>query len=105
MAGLVASPAVAEDHVPLDRQFIDFFNSRCVQSMNQQLQEQGKDPTETRYRTGIATYCGCTAEAVVSELTAEEILQFAANPEQEPAASKMRPHFFACRDKAQQAVQ
>lgn len=105
LAGLVSSPVVADDHVPLDRQFFDFFNGRCTQSMNQQLQEQGKDPTTARYHTGIETYCSCTAQAVVSELTAEEILQFATNPEQEPAAGKMRAHFFSCRDKVQQATQ
>ncbi|HWT98206.1 MAG TPA: hypothetical protein VN229_11350, partial [Terriglobales bacterium] len=105
LAGLVTSPAVADDRVPLDRQFFAFFNGRCTQSMNQQLQEQGKDPTAARYHAGIESYCGCTAQAVVSWLTAEEILQFANNPDQEPAAGKMRPYFFACRDKAQQAVQ
>ncbi|HVJ33486.1 MAG TPA: hypothetical protein VND94_10245 [Terriglobia bacterium] len=105
LAGLIASPAIADERVPLDRQFFDFFDSRCTQSMNDQLRQQGKDPTATLYRTGISTYCGCTAQAVVSWLSAEEILQFANDPEQEPAASKMRPYFFACRDKAQQAVQ
>lgn len=104
-AGLSISPAVADEHVPLERQFFDFLNGRCAQSMNQQLQQQGKDPGEARYRTGIDTYCGCTAQAVVSWLSAEEILQFANDPEQEPAAGKMRPYFFACRDKAKQATQ
>jgi hypothetical protein len=99
------SPAAAADRVPLERQFFDFFNDRCAQSMNQQLQQQGKDPTATRYHDGITTYCSCTAQAIVSWLSAEEILQFANDPEQEPGASKIRPYFLACRDKAQQAPQ
>ncbi|HVJ43961.1 MAG TPA: hypothetical protein VM639_20835 [Dongiaceae bacterium] len=105
LAGLVASPVAADDHVPLEKQFYDFFDGRCTQSMNDQLRQQGKDPTASRYRTGIGTYCSCTAQAVVSWLSAEEILQFANDPEQEPGASKMRPYFLSCRDKAQQATQ
>jgi len=105
LAGLFVSPAVAAEHVPLERQFFDFFSDRCVQSMNQQLQQEGKDPTATRYHDGIASYCSCTAQAVVSWLSAEEILQFANDPEQEPGASKLHPYFLACRDKVRQAPQ
>jgi hypothetical protein len=93
------------DQIPLERQFFDYFNDHCAQSMNGQLQQQGKDPTTSPYREGVSSYCSCTAQAVVSWLSAEEILQFANNPEQEPAASKIRPYFFACRDKARQVTQ
>jgi hypothetical protein len=103
--GVVSTPALADDHVPLERQFFDYFSGSCATSMNTQLQQQGKDPTASPYRDGIQTYCSCTAEAVVSWLSAEEILQFANNPEQEPGASKIRPYFLACRDKARQVTQ
>lgn len=105
LLGLISMPAAADDHVPLERQFFDYFNGSCAQSMNAQLQQQGKDPTASPYHDGIQTYCSCTAEAVVSWLSAEEILQFAGNPEQEPGASKIRPYFLACRDKARQVTQ
>ena len=45
-------------------------------------------------------YCACTSQAVVSFLSAEEIIAFANNPEQEPASSKMRPYFQGCLERA-----
>jgi hypothetical protein len=48
----------------------------------------------------MVKYCACTSQAVVSYLDAEEIISFATNPEQEPAASKMRPHFVECQERA-----
>ncbi|HEX9448342.1 MAG TPA: hypothetical protein VF920_10180 [Dongiaceae bacterium] len=105
LLGLTSMPAAADEHVPLERQFFNYFNDHCTQSMNGQLQQQGKDPSVSPYRDGIQSYCSCTAQAVVSRLSAEEILQFANNPELDPAASKIRPYFFACRDKARQVTQ
>jgi len=105
LAGLIAPAAGADDYVPLEKQFFDYFNGRCVQSMDDQMKQEGKDPTTGKYKVGIESYCGCTAQAVVSWLSAEEILQFANNPEQEPGASKLQPYFIACRDKTRQLVQ
>lgn len=101
---IITSPAFADDHVPLEKQFFDFFSSHCIQSMNAQLQQQGKNPTDAQYHTSIETYCTCTAQAVVSWLSAEEILQFANDPEHEPGASRLKPYFLTCRDRAQQAA-
>ena len=102
---LASSPVAAAEHVPLERQFFDYFNDRCVQSMNGQLQQQSKDPQAAPYRDGIASYCSCTAQALVSWLDAGEIVQFAEDPTLEPGASKIRPYFLACRDKVRQAIQ
>jgi hypothetical protein len=48
----------------------------------------------------MVKYCSCTSQAVVSNLTAEEIIAFAISPEQEPAAGKMKPHFLECQERA-----
>ena len=48
----------------------------------------------------MGKYGACTSQAVVSFLNAEEIISFATNPEQEPTASKMKPHFVECQERA-----
>lgn len=99
--------AVAESRVPLEKQFFDFFSGRCVADMQNQLRQSGKDPDMPRFKAGVQSYCDCTAQALVSWLSAEEILAFANDPAHEPGASKMRPYFESCRDqvRAQQGTE
>jgi hypothetical protein len=106
-ASLLPHAAAAEGRVPLEKQFFDFFDGRCVTDMQNQLRESGKDPEAPRFKAGVETYCACTAQALVSRLSAEEILAFANDPTHEPGASKIRPYFEQCRDqvRAQQGTE
>jgi len=57
------------------------------------------DPSAVGVAEGINKYCTCTSQAIVSHLSAEEIISFAVAPDKDPAASKMRPHFEQCHGK------
>ncbi len=109
LAAMMLPPqlATADTRVPLEKQFFDFFNGRCVADMQDQLRQSGKDPAATRYKEGVESYCACTAQALVNQLSAEEILAFANDPTHEPGASKIRPYFLRCKDevRAQQGLQ
>lgn len=94
------SPAAADGlRQPLEKQFFDYFRGRCVAGMNAEVKVAGKDPEDSAIAEAIDRYCACTAQSVVSYLDAEEIIAFANNPEQEPAASKMKPYFAGCQGK------
>jgi len=93
-----ATPALAAD--PLEKQFFDYFTQRCEAAMEAEWKAAQLDPENPEAREVMSKYCTCTSQAVVSFLGAEEIISFAANPEQEPAASKMRPHFVECQERA-----
>ena len=95
---LCATPAVANE--PLEKQFFDYFTQRCEAALEAEWKAAELDPNNPEARSVLGKYCGCTSQAVVSFLSAEEIIAFANNPEQEPAASKMRPHFEECQERA-----
>lgn len=78
---------------PLEKQFFNYFSDRCTGGMNAEIAASGKNPKDVKVAKAVQQYCSCTSQAVVSYLSAEEIISFAINPEKEPAASKMRPYF------------
>ena len=81
---------------PLERQFFEFFRAKCSEGMRAEIKTVGKNPDDSKIADAIARYCTCTSQAVVSYLTAEEIISFSIDPEKEPAASKMKPYFQSC---------
>jgi hypothetical protein len=98
LAGL--SPAVAEGlRQPLEKQFFEYFQDRCQSGMSSEVEAAGKDPQDSAISEAVDRYCACTAQAIVSYLSAEEIIAFANNPEKEPAAAKMKPYFSGCQGK------
>lgn len=94
----VAFPASAAE--PLEKQFYDYFTATCEQAMQAEWAAQNLDPDNPAAHAVMVKYCSCTSQAVVSYLNAEEIISFAVNPEQEPAAGKMKPHFLECQERA-----
>ncbi|HEV8391099.1 MAG TPA: hypothetical protein VGQ35_14710 [Dongiaceae bacterium] len=99
---LCAAPAAASE--PLEKQFFDYFTQRCEAAMEAEWKAANLDPANPEAHEVMVKYCACTSQAVVSFLNAEEIISFATNPEQEPAASKMRPHFVECQERARKKV-
>jgi hypothetical protein len=99
---LCAGPAAAAE--PLEKQFFDYFTQRCEAAMEAEWKAANLDPTNPQAHGVMVKYCACTSQAVVSFLNAEEIVSFATNPEQEPAAGKMRPHFVECQERARKAA-
>lgn len=99
---LCMAPAFAD--APLEKQFFDYFTQRCEAALEAEWRAADLDPNNPDAREVLGKYCACTSQAVVSFLTAEEIIAFATNPEQEPAAGKMRPHFQACQDRVRKKV-
>lgn len=98
---VVGLPASADTlRPPLEKQFFDFFRAQCVVGLEAEAISMNMDPTQENVAASIAGYCACTAQAVVSHLTAEEIISFGVNPEKEPAAGKMRPYFEQCHGKS-----
>jgi hypothetical protein len=85
---------------PLEKQFFDYFTQRCEAAMAAEWKSANLDPDNPEAHEVMSKYCTCTSQAVVSFLGAEEIIAFATNPEREPAASKMRPHFIDCQQRA-----
>lgn len=98
-----ATSASAAD--PLEKQFFDYFTQRCEAAMEAEWKAANLDPENPELHAVMTKYCACTSQAVVSFLTAEEIIAFATNPEQEPAAGKMRPHFVSCQERARKATE
>ncbi len=98
-----ATSASAGD--PLEKQFFDYFTQRCEAAMEAEWKAANLDPTNPEAHEVMTKYCTCTSQAVVSFLGAEEIIAFATNPEQEPAASKMRPHFVDCQERARKKAE
>ncbi|MGH6894554.1 MAG: hypothetical protein ACREEP_20085 [Dongiaceae bacterium] len=97
-----ASPASANE--PLEKQFFDYFTQRCERAMEAEWNASNLDPSNPEAQAVIVKYCACTSQAVVSFLSAEEIISFANNAEKEPAASKMRPHFIECQVRVRKKV-
>jgi hypothetical protein len=95
---LCVMPATANE--PLEKQFFDYFARRCETALAAEWKAANLDPNNPEARGVLGKYCACTSQAAVSFLTAEEIVAFANNPEQEPAAGKMRPHFQQCQERA-----
>jgi hypothetical protein len=85
---------------PLEKQFFDYFTQRCEAAMEAEWTAANLDPNNPEARGVMVKYCACTSQAVVSYLDAEEIISFATNPELEPAAGKMKPHFIECQERA-----
>ena len=100
LAFLLTGATCASAGDPLEKQFFDYFTLRCEAAMEAEWKAANLDPTNPEAHEVMAKYCTCTSQAVVSFLSAEEIISFAGNPEQEPAASKMRPHFVDCQERA-----
>jgi hypothetical protein len=96
-AVLCATPAAANE--PLEKQFFDYFTQRCLAALEAEWKAADLDPNPEA-RNVAGKYCACTSQAAVSFLSAEEIISFGNNPEQEPAASKMLPHFEECKERA-----
>ena len=94
------SAAAASANEPLEKQFFDYFTASCEKAMQEEWKSQNLDPDNPAAHAVMVKYCSCTSQAVVSDLTAEEIISFAVNPEAEPAAGKMKPHFVECQERA-----
>lgn len=94
-----AHSATAELREPLEKQFFDYFVTQCSDGLAAEAKVLNKDPTQPVLAQGINKYCSCTAQAIVSYLDAGEIIAFANDASQEPAASKMRPYFEKCSGK------
>jgi len=103
IALLCAAPATADE--PLEKQFFDYFTQRCEAAMEAEWKAANLDPDNPEAHEVMVKYCACTSQSVVSFLNAEEIISFATNPEQEPAASKMRPHFIECQERARKKAE
>jgi hypothetical protein len=95
---VVAAPASATE--PLEKQFYDYFTGTCEKAMKAEWAAQNLDADNPAAHAVMVKYCSCTSQAVVSNLAAEEMISFAVNPEAEPAAGKMKPHFLECQERA-----
>jgi hypothetical protein len=102
LIALCAAPAVANE--PLEKQFFDYFTQRCEAALEAEWKAAELDPENPEARAVLGKYCACTSQAVVSFLTAEEIIAFANNPEQAPASEKMKPHFLECQERARKTA-
>ena len=105
IAPLLLSAAPASANEPLEKQFFDYFTQRCEAAMAAEWKAANLDPSNPEAQGVMVKYCACTSQAVVSFLSAEEIIAFATNPEQEPAASKMKPKFVECLDRARKSTE
>lgn len=105
LAFLLTSATSASAADPLEKQFFDYFTQRCEAAMEAEWKAANLDPTNPEAHEVMTKYCTCTSQAVVSFLGAEEIIAFATNPEQEPAASKMQPHFVDCQERARKKAE
>jgi hypothetical protein len=93
-------PARADElRPPLEKQFFEYFAGQCESALETQAQSRGKKLDQGGLGDSIKKYCACTSQAVVSHLSAGEIIAFANNPESEPGASKMKPYFAQCQGK------
>jgi hypothetical protein len=91
---------IASANEPLEKQFYDYFTASCEKAMKAEWAAQNLDANNPAAHAVMVKYCSCTSQSVVSYLNAAEIIAFATNPEQEPAASKMKPHFLDCQERA-----
>lgn len=98
MGSCLALSASANE--PLEKQFYDYFTASCEKAMKAEWDAQKLDANNPAAHAVMVKYCSCTSQAVVSYLNAGEIIAFATNPEQEPAASKMKPRFLECQERA-----
>ena len=98
-SGLVFPSQAEELRPPLEKQFFDYFAGECKGALETQAKAQGKRLDQGNVAEGIANFCACTSQAIVSHLNAGEIIAFATNPEAEPGASKLSPHFEKCKGK------
>src|SRR6185437_1781093 len=97
---LLACAASASADEPLEKQFFDYFTQRCEAAMEAEWRAANLDPANPQAHEVMTKYCACTSQAVVSFLNAEGLVAFATDPEQEPAAGKMRQHFVECQERA-----
>lgn len=106
LAGLAVSSIAQADTLrpPLEKQFFDYFNDRCVAGLRIEAEKAGKNPEDAAIQKTIGGYCACTSQAVVSFLGAEEIVIFAIDPAKPQVAAKMQPYFQDCKDKSRQAT-
>lgn len=102
---MTACATAASANEPLEKQFFDYFAQRCERAMEAEWTAANLDPSNPAAHGVMVKYCTCTSQAVVSFLSAEEIISFAGNPEQEPAAGKMRPHFVECQEWARKVAE
>lgn len=101
LSAAVAGPSLADElRPPLEKQFFDYFSRQCVSDLETQARSKGKKLDVGGLGDSIKHYCDCTSQAVVSYLSAEELIAFAINPETEPAATKMKPYYAACQGKS-----
>ena len=100
MIGTAICAANSTANEPLEKQFYDYFTAACEKAMKAEWTAKNLDPNNPAAHAVMVKYCSCTSQSVVSYLNAEEIIAFATNPEQEPAASKMKPHFVDCQERA-----
>ena len=100
MIGTAICAAGSSATEPLEKQFYDYFTASCEKAMKAEWTAQNLDANNPAAHAVMVKYCSCTSQSVVSYLNAEEIIAFATNPEQEPAASKMKPHFLDCQERA-----
>lgn len=98
VAGTLSAKA-DELRPPLEKQFFDYFAGQCQSALETQAKSRGKKLDQGGLGDSIEKYCACTSQAVVSHLSAGEIIAFANNPESEPGASKMKPLFAQCQGK------
>ena len=101
MAGAVQADTLRP---PLEKQFFDYFNDRCVAGLRIEAEKAGKNAADDKVQKTIGSYCSCTSQAVVSFLDAEEIVIFAIDPTKPPVAEKMQPYFQGCKDNSRQAA-
>jgi hypothetical protein len=99
VAATVLPSQADELRAPLEKQFFDYFANQCSNALETQAKSRGKNLEQGGLGESIEKYCACTSQAVVSHLTASEIISFANDPEREPAASKMTPFFAQCQGK------
>lgn len=99
LAAATLSAQADELRAPLEKQFFDYFAGQCQSALETQAKSRGKKLDQGGLGESIEKYCACTSQAVVSHLTAGEIIAFANSPESEPGASKMKPLFAQCQGK------
>lgn len=93
-------PATAETlRAPLEKQFFDYFTKQCSDGLAAEAKAMNMDTSAAGVAEGINKYCTCTSQAIVSHLSAEEIISFAVDPTKDPAAATMKPYFEQCHGK------
>jgi hypothetical protein len=84
---------------PLEKQFFDYFTKQCSDGLAAEAKAMNMDTAAAGVAEGINKYCTCTSQAIVSHLSAEEIISFAVDPTKDPAAATMKPYFEQCHGK------